>query len=160
MAIILDGTQGITFPSGATQSTAGLPLTGGTLTGGLTAPSLTSNTTIAFSDGSSQNTAPIGSPVQSWQNVTSSRAMGTTYTNSTGRPIEVCITLDGSGPGARHDIYINGTNMGRFYATDYYSSVAATTHYQMVTFIVPNGATYSDTSGNGSPSVLYWWELR
>jgi len=36
MSLILDGSNGITFPNGVSQSLAGLPLTGGTLTGALT----------------------------------------------------------------------------------------------------------------------------
>jgi hypothetical protein len=55
MAIILDGTNGITFPSGSTQSTAGLPLTGGSLTGGLTLPSAG----LTFSDATTQASSAI-----------------------------------------------------------------------------------------------------
>jgi hypothetical protein len=97
---------------------------------------------------------------QTWQNMTSSRAMGTTYTNSTGKPILVVITFDGSGPGARHDIYVDSVNISKSYATDYFTGSSATTHYQMGTFIVPNGSTYSDNTGNGSPSILQWFEMR
>jgi len=115
---------------------------------------------LTFPNSSTQTVGAVGSAAQTWTDVTSSRVMGTTYTNSTGRPIEVLITLDGSGPGARHDIYVNSVNIGKSYATDYYSGVAATTHYQLANFTVPNGATYSDNTGNGSPSILQWFELR
>ncbi len=100
---------------------------------------------------------PMG-PGQSWQAPT--RAIGTTYTNSTGRSIVVTITLDGSGPGARHDFSINGTVVCKSYATDYYSAVAATTHYQVITMIVPNGATYLLSTGSGTTSIAQWQELR
>ena len=115
---------------------------------------------ITFPNASTQSVGGIGAGGQTWTDVTSSRAMGTTYTNSTGRPIEVLITLDGGGPGARHDIYVNSVNIGKCYATDYYSGSAATTHYQLANFTIPNGATYSDNVGNGSASVLLWFELR
>jgi hypothetical protein len=36
MALVLDGTNGVTFNNSTTQAVAALPLTGGTLTGGLT----------------------------------------------------------------------------------------------------------------------------
>lgn len=36
MSLILDGTNGVTFNNSTTQAVAALPLTGGTLTGGLT----------------------------------------------------------------------------------------------------------------------------
>jgi len=36
MSVIVDGTNGLTFPNSSTQPAAGLPLTGGTLSGPLT----------------------------------------------------------------------------------------------------------------------------
>jgi hypothetical protein len=40
MALILDGTLGLTFPSGNTQSNAGILTTGGTLSGAVVVPTL------------------------------------------------------------------------------------------------------------------------
>ena len=40
MSLILDGTNGLTFNNASTQASAGLPLTGGTLSGALTVPTL------------------------------------------------------------------------------------------------------------------------
>jgi len=140
-----------------------LPATTGTVlttTGGVT-PGTAGN--VLTSNGTTWTSAAAGGGIgsgQTWTNVTSSRSMGTTYTNSTGKPILVLITFNGSGPGARHDVYIDSVNIAQCYATDYYSGSAATTHYQMGTFIVPNGSTYSDNTGNGSPSILLWFELR
>ena len=40
MSMIIDGTNGLTFNNATTQASAGLPLTGGTLSGALTVPTL------------------------------------------------------------------------------------------------------------------------
>jgi hypothetical protein len=142
----------------STVTSGSIPLAqGGT---GLTSAGTSGN--VLTSNGTTwDSAAPAALGVgQTWTNVTASRAMGTTYTNSTGKPITVLITFSGSGPGARHDIYVNGVNIAQCYATDYFSGVAATTHYQVGTFVIPNGATYSDNIGNASPSILLWFELR
>jgi hypothetical protein len=81
---------------------------------------------------------------QTWQNVTGSRASGTTYTNSTGRPIMVAITAyNNSAP-----IYINGVQY--LYTLGYAAS------YGTASFVVPAGATYSATLSSNP----LWSELR
>ena len=74
---------------------------------------------------------------QTWQDVTGSRVTGTTYTNTTGKPIQVSIVLKASTGGSRTDIQINGVNMipTPTFATPGHS-------YTVPCFIVPNGATY------------------
>jgi len=90
--------------------------------------------------------AMLGSVKQSWQDVLSSRAVGTIYTNTTGRPIMVAITKqsDGSNTSFRVD--------GIIIAGVYPSSG----QYNAITFIVPNSSTYEMDTG----SILYWKELR
>lgn len=85
---------------------------------------------------------------QTWQNLAASRAIGTTYTNNTGKPIFVSVA-----------IYCNNTTG---YLT--INGVIVTGHtgvvgYSQVGFIggiVPNGGTYS-VSGT---SIDKWAELR
>lgn len=87
---------------------------------------------------------------QSWTDVTSSRASGTTYTNSSGKPI--CVTISTSFA-AQNDIifYVNSVAIYDFGIT---SNVAI----RMNPFIiVPNGATYSCTIPGGFNT---WFELR
>lgn len=80
---------------------------------------------------------------QTMQDVTASRAIGTTYTNSTGKPIFVFAVSSASAMG----FVVNGTTL-----------VPGGTYSYQVTaaFIVPAGATYSLTGG----SLGKWIELR
>ena len=84
---------------------------------------------------------------QTWQNVTASRAASTTYTNNTGRPIQVSITLNGTGPGNRI-LTVGGVTFSR----DLSNTTNASVSFDV---IVPVGATYS-FSGTFSS----WNELR
>ena len=77
---------------------------------------------------------------QTWQDVTGSRAGATTYTNSSGKPIEVMIQ---TGTGSGTTPTVNGLALG----TVAISSSGV--------FIVPPNGTYSISA---MPSK--WWELR
>lgn len=80
---------------------------------------------------------------QTWTDVTSSRSSGTTYTNSTGKPIMVSITGTlGSGTTCT----VGGVTI---------MSYGATNAPLFFSFIVPNGKTYSVSS-----SLSLWVELR
>ncbi len=87
---------------------------------------------------------------QTWQSVTGSRALSTTYTNSTGKPIQLYIVCSaGSSNGA--GVTINGTTPAQVY-----TNVAGG---RVVLFpIIPNGATY--LLGDASATIQSWWELR
>jgi hypothetical protein len=87
---------------------------------------------------------------QTWQNLTASRALATTYTNSTGRSICVSINTTRSSSGAL-TVTVSGLQLVSLQAAG--SSVVDACNY---TFIVPAGATYSAT-GNALAS---WMELR
>ena len=106
---------------------------------------------ITFPDTSIQansvSVSGIGGSAQSWQNVTGSRSAGTTYTNSTGKPIMVQVVTNAVG-----QVYglVNSTNVVS-------SNMAAAATANTLTWIVPNGATYAVTSGAGNQ---FWGELR
>jgi hypothetical protein len=87
----------------------------------------------------------LGGPAQTWQNVTGSRVAGTTYTNSTGRPISVSLTTTGTAT----SILVNGSTVQSS------GSGAGGTFGALI--IVPNGATYGCGAGN---TISTWWELR
>jgi hypothetical protein len=90
---------------------------------------------------------------QTWQNVTASRSVGTTYTNSTGRPIQVNIIL-----GNFIDVAINMqlTVDGLQVATFGYGRAGAGDNGNgTCTAIVPAGSTYLATG-----TVSAWFELR
>jgi uncharacterized membrane protein required for colicin V production len=90
---------------------------------------------------------------QTWQNVIGSRSNGVTYTNSTGRPIQV-IATNNSGSGVLSltvSPVVNSVSLP-------YCSINATYSSAYVSFIVPVGQTYSVTfTGAGTQ---YWSELR
>ena len=83
---------------------------------------------------------------QSWQNVTSSRSVGSTYTNNTGKPIMIAVTK--LLRGTQGYIQVNNINVAYFHNGD----DGATN-----TVIVPNGATYRVT---GITNLSLWAELR
>ena len=91
---------------------------------------------------------------QTWQDLTASRAIGTTYTNSTGKPIYVKIVCT-----APQNVSISPTVDGVVLAS---SSGSFTANARTSSdFIVPNGATYSITGIGGSlTSITTWSELR
>jgi len=86
---------------------------------------------------------------QTWQDVTASRASGTTYTNSTGRPIFISVRL------ARDDgqltLTVDGLEIGN---TGY---TAGPVNYTL-TAVIPAGSTYIANAIYGG--TLNWYELR
>ena len=77
---------------------------------------------------------------QTWQNLTGSRALSTTYYNTTGKPIQINVSING---GTTTTLTVNGAALG-----SYLYAVAAT---------IPIGASYNVASG----SALFGWnELR
>lgn len=90
---------------------------------------------------------------QSWQNLTSSRSSGTTYTNSTLKPIYVWLSIyDTNGSG--FSVVINGVTI-----------ISSTwdlppNGYYPFNFIVPAGHTYRVTWAGGNSQLLSWAELR
>lgn len=105
------------------------------------------------------DSAQIVGPGQTWQNVIGSRAAGTTYTNTSGKPILWTVTFwntAGSG-NKRMNMYIGGNLM---LSQSSFSSTGDT--YCSGTLIVPAGSTYwADSTGTGATmSLTMWWELR
>jgi hypothetical protein len=166
MPLILDGTNGETFPSWTTAGRPSPAATGqvgyntslnvletynGTawIAGGLPTPSTSGN--VLTSDGtnwvSSAGAIGVG---QTWQDVTSSRVAGTTYTNSTGKPIQVFINIGTSGGGSC-TITVGAMSLGGTIAVLNNSNV-------LLSFIVPNSTTYVLTTSNSS--ISKWTELR
>lgn len=94
---------------------------------------------------------------QTWQNVTSSRSSGTTYTNSTGKPIMVNAFSNQIDSGFSLTAVVDGVTVG--FGGGGGGGDARRTGF--VAFIVPNGSTYSVNYTNGATgSTLQWAELR
>lgn len=89
---------------------------------------------------------------QTQQNVTASRAIGTTYTNSTGKPIFVEVQLQlASGQGM--NFQKNGANVQAFGNGGSGSGGFTTAS------IIPAGYTYGVTATPGA-TMIGWYELR
>ena len=93
---------------------------------------------------------PIGVG-QTWQNMFASRAAGTTYTNTTGRPIQIVVGATSTVQFVIFEMEINGlsTLFGRsvFNGSSSFASITAT---------IPHNTTYRLVTGN----INTWIELR
>ncbi len=89
---------------------------------------------------------------QTWQDVTSSRANSTTYTNSTGKPIMVHIMMGTTANTTNSSLTVGGIVVSRFSQDDNF------TQRSTLSAIVPNGTTYVLTSGGAG--IISWVELR
>ena len=94
---------------------------------------------------------------QTWQDVKASRAVGTVYTNSTGKPIVLLITASTSANDRMNgiNIHVNGVVI----ATSMTFGNGAKTP---VSAVIPNNTTYKVDypSGTSSPFIHQWFELR
>jgi len=83
---------------------------------------------------------------QTWQNLTGSRSSGVTYTNSTGKPIQVAVSVD-SQAGTQYFV-VDGVNI-----LSWDNTPAEVNHGCVV---VPNGSTYVVNA----TIIVHWAELR
>ena len=90
--------------------------------------------------------------VQTWQDVKASRALGTTYTNSTGFPITVAVSATSTAISLLA-LYVNGVAV-------YNGNGGAVATTFSVVGVIPAGASYSIVNAAGTPTVTYWSELR
>jgi hypothetical protein len=131
------------------------PIQSPTFTGNPSAPTPSANdssTKLATTEFVATQTFGYG---QTWQNLTSSRAIGTTYTNSTGKPIAISVGVNATGSGAAVGVTINGVTVS--IGTFCYAGNAPSGTGMM---IIPKGATYSCFVTGNYNSLTYWSELR
>lgn len=89
---------------------------------------------------------------QTYQDLTASRVAGTTYTNTTGKPIAVSVYQTGGGSNGTIALTVGGVQI----SVGGNGSTQLT--YQTAYGIVPNGATYVvNVTGQ---SITKWTELR
>lgn len=96
---------------------------------------------------------------QSWQNVT--RAMNTTYTNTSGRPILVFAAVSGSNTGgaATVRVLVNGVEMGTAILNESNGS-SWNNGRQTFSFAVPNGHTYRIEDANLTSALSRCMEFK
>jgi len=155
--INVPATTGTMITSGDTGSISNEMLAGAIPNSKLANSAITIGTTTVALGGTISEIPPTGSIGynQTWLNVTGSRVKGTTYTNSTGRPIQINITC-----------YLQGTTQSSMTLTVNGVTVAMmaqntaglqTGVWTPLTAILPAGATYVVT---GSGTINNWAELR
>ncbi|MBK0062136.1 MULTISPECIES: pyocin knob domain-containing protein [unclassified Acinetobacter] len=165
--VSFDGTANINLPgvnTAGNQSTSGNAATASACTGNsATATKLATARNIALSgavsgsanfDGSgnititttANNAIGVG---QSWSDVTSSRAVNTTYTNTTGKPIQIMVTTANWNNAGSFELVLDGVSVTNIGNQDGYNQS------KPVSAIVQNGSTYRI---NGS--FTKWSELR
>jgi len=94
---------------------------------------------------------------QTWQDVTGSRSSGTTYTNSTGKPIMVNVFSSGIDSSFTLYAYCQGVLVGFMGG----GAGGDSRRSGFASFIVPDGGTYSVSySGGALGTTLLWAELR
>ena len=134
------------------------PINNAALTGVPTAPTAAQNTnTTQIATTAFVGASGIGLG-QTWQNVTGSRAIGSVYTNTTGRPIVVVVAAYSAVASAYIYAIVGGVAMG-LTSTAEANYTAWINRYASTFFVVPNGATYQIIQ-NGAHSLWYWTELR
>lgn len=124
----------------------------------LSAPAVANTTTqtLQATTGTVALTSDVIGVGQTWQDLTASRALATTYTNSSGKPIFVSVyTITGTSAGTI-TFTIDGIAIGR----QGISAGASCTMRLNVTFIVPNNSTYNVQSASGTNTLVTWAELR
>ncbi len=109
-------------------------------------PSSLNGTGITFNSGSQLNETPIGYS-QGWNSP--SRVLGTTYTNSSSRAIQVMI---------KHNPYSGGTQVD-VNGTRVISGPSIINCVTVVSFVVPAGQTYAFNANYGGQPTA-WKELR
>ena len=170
----------------ASQNATAVAITGGTITGitdltvadGGTGASTLSANAVLLGNGTSalQTVAPSTSGNvltsngttwtsaaatsigvgQTWQSVTGSRALNTTYTNSTGRPIMVSMTVARTADFANATLSVGGVAACVAGAGSVQNGFTLHSNFSA---IIPNSTTYVVTT-SGSVSLTSWAELR
>lgn len=87
---------------------------------------------------------------QTVQDVTASRALGTTYTNSTGKPILISVTVAGANDNKTTTLTVDGVAAASVINSKQYGQA------KNICYVIPPSSTYSVV---GSPISL-WTELR
>jgi hypothetical protein len=147
MALVLDGNGTMTVGNG---SISGLSV-GGLPTGVINSTNIVDATIVQGDLATSITPMGVG---QTWQSLTASRAIGTTYTNSTGRTIMVIVSGTGGGANGLWGVTLNS-------AISYYTpSTYSASVWTACEFIVPAGNTYALSQQGSNATLQNWSELR
>jgi hypothetical protein len=126
--------------SDITEATPGTWATGPTTVQGSGGQALASMSSIGYG--------------QAWQSLLGSRNVGTTYVNTTGKPISVNVAMTSSATQSTSTLTVNGVIT--YGSSAYVAGAPAST----VSSIVPPGASYVAGVTLGTPSLAQWVEMR
>ncbi len=133
-------------------------------TGNPTAPTPTAgdnDTSIATTAFVTTAIAAAVPTAQTWQDVTGSRALGTNYTNSTGYPIQVCVTVNGNSNAlCKAAAVVGGVTLNSVACSENGGASTYQGFHNCMTFNVPNGAIYRVNQIAGAVGIVLWTELR
>lgn len=135
----------------ATEAKAGIVKLKNSITGSLSDTTVSEKAAKEYMD----KNASIGIG-QTWQDVTAQRQIGVTYTNTTGRPIALSVTLQSGGLGGTADIKLSVN--GQIVYLQYVGGMNATPSLGAF-WILQAGDTYSLTA-QSSGNIVKWLELR
>lgn len=97
---------------------------------------------------------------QTWQNLTSSRAANTSYTNTTGKPIQIIVQPNFTGSFSDNGTYIEVSTDGSTWVTVFIFKVSDGNYAtSSASIIIPPNNYYRMVSNRTSP-ILRWVELR
>jgi len=122
-----------------TEATAGTWLTAPTLVQGYGGQAMAAMQSLGFG--------------QTWQNLTGGRAVGTTYYNTTNRPITVAAAFTNSSANTYFGLTINGVSVYAG-ANNNAGQVGA------FSIVVPPNASYVTITNTGTLNLINWDELR
>lgn len=108
-------------------------------------------TLLTYFDTFYSRTTAIFGIGQTWQNVTASRVVGVTYTNTTGKAIMANISMATASNGGVTDFYINGVKVST-------QTTAGNTATATIEIIILNNSTYRIEYS--SSTISSWFELR
>jgi len=145
LATLTGGLVPATQLPAATTSVQGAVILNNTLTSTSTTQALTA------AQGKVLNDQAFGVG-QTWQDVSGSRAKSVTYTNATGKPIQVSVIVQDSGSVADLYFFVNGASAVRM--PDIAGGSAG---FQQLTITVPSTQTYRLETAN---LLQAWLELR
>ena len=91
---------------------------------------------------------------QRWVNVTSQRQAGITYTNTTGKPIQVLIQGFNNSEDTEKTFYVDSIPIAIFYGHNNYA------RRNIISIIIPAGSTYKLNTLQNGGHIDVWAELR
>lgn len=147
-------TNGVTMGSGMTLDAGTLS---GTIPASVTVSSGSLSGALPAIDGSALTGLATGGlgKNQTWQDLTSSRAFATTYTNTTGEPIFISVEGYGAPNHGRIEMFVDNIKIGMQGLV----SVASAGMSPTMNAVVPHNSTYRVNNSLGA-SLVRWTELR